>query len=153
MNSSRLLAVLCFALLTAGLASLSADPAYAEAIRLKTGQLLEAESVEVLENSFRLGIKKNGEVTHVELPFDLAAITPLYTQLLLGVIGTDMPTPLKWLTRALRPHYALSERLGVPTNLIRKNASRGMHLSHAAGGAWIELPLTGTARRTRVKCA
>ena len=76
-------------------------------------------------------LRPHVKLVEVELPFDLAAITPLYTQLLLGVIGTDMPTPLKWLTRALRPHYALSERLGVPTNLIRKNAARGMHLSHA----------------------
>lgn len=76
-------------------------------------------------------LRPHVKLVDVELPFDLAAITTLYTQLLLGVIGTDMPTPLKWLTRALRPHYALSERLGVPTDLIRKNASRGMHLSHA----------------------
>ncbi|MBT6154531.1 MAG: Gfo/Idh/MocA family oxidoreductase [Planctomycetaceae bacterium] len=29
----------------------------------------------------------------------------------------------------------------------------GMHLSHAEGGRWIELPLTGAARQARVKCA
>jgi amidase len=76
-------------------------------------------------------LRPHVKLVDLDLPFDLARITPLYTQLLLGVIGTDMPTPLKLLTRALLPYYALAERLGLPTDLIIKNAARGMQLSHA----------------------
>lgn len=73
---------------------------------------------------------------HVQLvdlapPFTLADIVPHYVQLLLGVIGGDMPGPLRLLTRALLPHYALADKLGLPADLITKNASRGMHQSHA----------------------
>ncbi len=72
-------------------------------------------------------------VTLVELgsPFQLESIVPLYVRLLLGVIGADMPKPLQMLTRLLLPHYALAERLGIKTDLITKNAARGMRLSHA----------------------
>jgi hypothetical protein len=29
----------------------------------------------------------------------------------------------------------------------------GMHISHAEGGRWVDLPLTGSGRKARVKCA
>ena len=61
----------------------------------------------------------------------LERIVPLYVHLLMGVIGVDMPMPLKVLTRLLLPYYALAERLGIKTDLVTKNAARGMHLSHA----------------------
>jgi amidase len=64
-------------------------------------------------------------------PFQLERIVPLYVRLLLGVIGADMPKPLQMLTRLLLPYYALAERLGIKTDLITKNAARGMRLSHA----------------------
>ena len=63
--------------------------------------------------------------------FELERIVPLYLRLLLGVIGGDMPGALKALTRGLLPYYAVAERLGIKTDLITKNAARGMHLSHA----------------------
>jgi amidase len=66
-----------------------------------------------------------------DLTFDLERIVPLYTRLLLGVIGTDMPLALKLLVRASLPCYALADRIGIKTDLIRKNAARGMHLSHS----------------------
>jgi amidase len=73
---------------------------------------------------------------HVKLidigaPFQLERIVPLYLRLLMGVIGGDMPKPLRMLTRMLLPYYALAEELEIKTNLITKNASRGMHQSHA----------------------
>ena len=61
----------------------------------------------------------------------LDRIVPLYVRLLLGVIGADMPGSLKLLARVLMPCYALADRLGVKTDLVTKNAVRGMHLSHA----------------------
>lgn len=72
-------------------------------------------------------------VTLVELetPFRLDEIVPAYLRLLLGVIGTDMPRPLKVLTRLLLPYYALAERLGMRTDLVTANAVRGMLLSHS----------------------
>jgi amidase len=71
------------------------------------------------------------QLVDLDLPFTLADIVPRYVRLLLGVIGGDMPTPLRALTRVLRPHFALAETLGIPTDLIAMNASRGMHQSHA----------------------
>lgn len=67
----------------------------------------------------------------VRLPFGLENIVPLYMRLLLGVIGGDMPGPLRALTRLLLPHYALTERLGIKADPVTKNAVRGMHLSHS----------------------
>lgn len=66
-----------------------------------------------------------------KLPFRLEDIVPRYVRLLLGVIGGDMPAPLKAVSRMLLPHYALTERLGLPSDLVSKNASRGIHQSHA----------------------
>lgn len=71
------------------------------------------------------------QLVEVSLPFTLSEIVPHYLRLLLGVIGGDMPAPLRMLTRLLLPYYALAEELGIPTDLISKNASRGMHQSHA----------------------
>ena len=73
---------------------------------------------------------------HVKLidigsPFELERIVPLYVRLLMGVIGGDMPKPLQALTRLLLPYYALADRLGLDSNLITKNAVRGMRQSHA----------------------
>jgi amidase len=76
-------------------------------------------------------LRAHVQVVDLDLPFTLADIVPRYVRLLLGVIGTDMPAPLRALTRVLQPHYALAEKLGIPTDLISMNASRGMHQSHA----------------------
>jgi amidase len=61
----------------------------------------------------------------------LEKIVPLYVQLLMGVIAGDMPMPLRVLTHLLLPYYAFAERLGIKTDLVTKNAARGMHLSHS----------------------
>lgn len=61
----------------------------------------------------------------------LEKIVPLYVRLLMGVIGGDMPKPLRAMTRALLPHYALTDRLGIKTDLVIKSATRGMHQSHS----------------------
>jgi len=71
------------------------------------------------------------ELVDVKLRFELADIVPRYVRLLLGVIGADMPAPLRALSRMLLPHYALADRLGLPSDLVTKNASRGIHQSHA----------------------
>ena len=61
----------------------------------------------------------------------LDRIVPLYVRLLLGVIGGDMPLPLRAMGRILSPLYALADRLGIETDLVNKNAVRGMLQSHA----------------------
>jgi amidase len=61
----------------------------------------------------------------------LDRIVPLYVRLLLGVIGGDMPLPLRTMGRILSPVYALADRLGIQTDLVTKNAVRGMLQSHA----------------------
>ncbi|KPK54888.1 MAG: hypothetical protein AMJ63_01650 [Myxococcales bacterium SG8_38_1] len=71
------------------------------------------------------------QLVDLTLPFTLADIVPRYMRLLLGVIGGDLPAPLRALTRVLLPHYALAEKLGIRADLISMNASRGMHQSHA----------------------
>ena len=76
-------------------------------------------------------LRPHVKLVDLSLPFDLAQIVPLYVRLLLGVIGADMPGPLKALARVLLPYYALADRLGIETDLVTKNAVRGMHLSHA----------------------
>ena len=76
-------------------------------------------------------LRPHVKLVDIGAAFRLERIVPLYTRLLLGVIGTDMPTPLRVLTRLLLPYYALADRLGIETDLVTKNAVRGMHLSHA----------------------
>jgi amidase len=76
-------------------------------------------------------LRPHVKLVEPSLPFDLTRLVPLYVRLLLGVIGTDMPGSLKALTRILLPYYALADRLGIETNLVIKNAVRGMNLSHA----------------------
>ena len=71
------------------------------------------------------------QLVDVDLPFELSDVVPRYVRLLLGVVGGDMPAPLRWLTRLLLPYYALAEPLGIKTDLVSMNASRGMHQSHA----------------------
>jgi amidase len=71
------------------------------------------------------------ELIDIGNAFQLEEIVALYTRLLLGVIGTDMPKPLKVMSRLLLPHYALAERLGIDSDVTTKNAVRGLHLSHA----------------------
>jgi len=61
----------------------------------------------------------------------LERIVPIYIRLLMGVMGGDMPKPLRALTRMVLPYYALSDRLGIKTDLMTKNAARGMHLPHS----------------------
>ena len=76
-------------------------------------------------------LRPHVQLVDVALPFTLEDVVPRYVRLLLGVIGGDMPAPLRALTRLLLPHYALTETLGLPADLISKNAARGMHQSHA----------------------
>jgi amidase len=76
-------------------------------------------------------LRPHVKLVDIGAPLQLQKIVPLYVRLLMGVIGGDMPKPLRALTRILLPYYALAERLGIETDLITKNAARGMHLSHA----------------------
>ena len=76
-------------------------------------------------------LRPHVQLVDLNLPFRLERVVPLYVRLLLGVVGADMPKPLKVLTRMLLPYYALAERLGIKTDLVTMNAARGMHLSHA----------------------
>ncbi len=71
------------------------------------------------------------QLVELDLPFRLESIVPLYVRLLLGVVGTDMPKPLKVLARTLSPYYALMDRMGMNPSLLTKNAVRGLQLSHA----------------------
>lgn len=75
-------------------------------------------------------LRPHVKLVDVDLSFQLETIVALYTRLLLGVIGADMPRALRTLTRLLLPYYALADRLGIETDLVTKNAARGMHLSH-----------------------
>lgn len=68
MSSGRLFALISGVI--AALALLSAEQAQADSIRLRSGQLLEVESVEVREDGLRVSIKKNGETAIVDFPFD-----------------------------------------------------------------------------------
>ena len=78
-------------------------------------------------------LRPHVRLVDIGAPLQLEKIVPLYVRLLLGVIGTDMPMPLKLLTRILLPYYALADRLGIKTDLVTNNAVRGMHMSH---GDW-----------------
>jgi len=75
-------------------------------------------------------LRPHVKLVDVDLSFQLETIVALYTRLLLGVIGADMPRALRTLTRLLLPYYAVADRLGIETDLVTKNAARGMHLSH-----------------------
>jgi len=76
-------------------------------------------------------LRPHVKVVDIGKPLDLAVIVPLYVRLLMGVIGGDMPKPLKALTGALLPIYALAESLGIDGDAITKNAARGIRLSHS----------------------
>jgi amidase len=76
-------------------------------------------------------LRPHVKLVDIGAPLQLERIVPLYVRLLMGVIGGDMPKSLKVLTRMLLPYYALAERMGIETDLITKNAARGMHQSHA----------------------
>lgn len=76
-------------------------------------------------------LRPHVELVDVGTVFRLEDIVALYTRLLLGVIGTDMPTALKVMSRLMLPYYALAERLGIHTNVTKKNGVRGLHQSHA----------------------
>jgi amidase len=71
------------------------------------------------------------KLVDIGAPLQLERIVPLYVRLLMGVIGSDMPRPLRMMTRMLLPYYALAERLGIETDLVAKSSARGMHQSHA----------------------
>lgn len=75
-------------------------------------------------------LRPHVQLVDVALPFTLEDVVPRYLRLLMGVIGGDMPTPLRMLTRVLLPYYALAERLGIKADLASMNATRGMHQSH-----------------------
>jgi amidase len=84
----------------------------------------------VLEETLE-ALRPHVQLVDLRLPFGLEDIVSRYVRLLFGVIGPDMPAPLRGLTRMLLPHYALFDRLGLPSDLVSKSASRGMHQSHA----------------------
>jgi amidase len=76
-------------------------------------------------------LRPHVKLVDIGTPLQLERIVPIYLRLLMGVIGGDMPKPLRVLTRMLLPYYKLAERMGIQTDLIAKNAARGMHMSHA----------------------
>jgi amidase len=76
-------------------------------------------------------LRPHVQLVDVGAPLQLESIVPLYVRLLMGVIGGDMPMPLKVLTSLLLPYYTFAERLGIKTDLITNNAVHGMHLSHS----------------------
>ncbi|RZV52002.1 MAG: amidase [Deltaproteobacteria bacterium] len=71
------------------------------------------------------------KLVDIGAPLQLERIVPLYVRLLLGVIGGDMPLPLRAMGRILSPLYALADRLGIETDLVTKSAVRGMLQSHS----------------------
>lgn len=76
-------------------------------------------------------LRPHVELVDVGSVFQLEDIVALYNRLLLGVIGTDMPTALKVMSRLMLPYYALADGLGIHTNVTKKNSVRGLHQSHA----------------------
>lgn len=76
-------------------------------------------------------LRPHAELVDVALPFALEDVVPRYVELLLGVVGGDMPAPLRALTRLLLPHYALTGALGLRSDLVSRHVARGMHQSHA----------------------
>ena len=70
MRCTRLLAALLLPAVLVALAPLPGDSAYADTIRLRSGQVLEVEAVEVLDGRFRLRMHKDGETVHVDLAFE-----------------------------------------------------------------------------------
>jgi amidase len=76
-------------------------------------------------------LRPHVKLVDIGATLQLETIVPVYVRLLMGVIGGDMPKPLRMLTRMLLPYYALADRLGIRTDLVAKNATRGMHLSHS----------------------
>lgn len=71
------------------------------------------------------------KLVDIGAPLQLERIVPLYVRLLLGVIGGDMPLPLRAMGRILSPLYALADRLGIETDLVTKSAVRGMLQCHS----------------------
>ncbi len=76
-------------------------------------------------------LRPHVKLVDIGAPLRLDRIVPLYVQLLLGVIGGDMPLPLRAMGRILLPFYALADRLGISTDVVTKSAVRGMLQSHA----------------------
>jgi len=76
-------------------------------------------------------LRPHVKLVDIGATLQLERIVPLYVRLLMGVIGGDMPKPLRMLTRMLLPYYAFADRVGIPTDLVAKNAARGMHLPHS----------------------
>jgi amidase len=76
-------------------------------------------------------LRPHVKLVDIGATLQLERIVPLYVRLLMGVIGGDMPKPLRMLTRMLLPYYAFADRVGIPTDLVAMNAARGMHLPHS----------------------
>jgi len=76
-------------------------------------------------------LRPHVQLVELDLPFGLDTVVALFVRLLMGVVGADLPRPLKLLTRPLLPYYALADQLGIKTNPLTRNAARGIHLSHA----------------------
>jgi amidase len=76
-------------------------------------------------------LRPHVELVEPKLPFQLADIMEPYMRLLVGVMGSGLPRALKVLARALLPHYALTDRLGIPNDVIVKSGTRGLIQSHA----------------------
>lgn len=73
MRTDRLLASLLLAplLLAAGLlAGVAAPPAWADTIRLRSGESLEVDAVEVLEDRVRVTMQREGQAVRVEFKFE-----------------------------------------------------------------------------------
>jgi amidase len=96
-----------------------------------------------LEQTFA-ALEPHVQLVEPRLPFTLEDLVPAYMRLLLGVMGNGLPSALKAFARLLQPHYALTEKLGVRSDLVTKNATRGLLQSHAG---WA----SANERRERVR--
>ncbi len=76
-------------------------------------------------------LRRHVKLVELRPPVELERIVALYTRLLMGVMGSDMPKPVRALAAMLLPHYAMTERTGIKSNVVSKNAARGIHLSHS----------------------
>ncbi|MDH4283343.1 MAG: amidase family protein, partial [Myxococcales bacterium] len=63
-------------------------------------------------------LRPHVKLVDLSIPLELERIVSLYVRLLLGVMGADMPMPLRSLTHLLLPYYALADKLGIKTDLI-----------------------------------
>ena len=76
-------------------------------------------------------LRPHTKLVEVDLPFALDRVVPLYSQLLLAVMGGAMPRAMRALAASMVLGYGLAELVGVSTDLLKQNVVRGMQLSHS----------------------